>query len=376
MAPFASPPPRRTHRYATPRPASRTPPRTRRLVGAHRVAPAATPPRSVAESGMEVDDAPTAGAYAQGERASSQKDTVFAKTEELTVGLYGALPVEVKQALRSTGARRHQWTCIYSLYTDFLVESYTGCVDIASGYTLVASAKTCFLWSHATLRPTSPSPTCYILPCPPPSPNHINATSLAPHHAIVPSRSRSIEPGLILVSPTGATRFWPSISSGLSGGGTFETVHLPLEAAEEEYVSCVVRTDLGGLGGVSGGTYAYLVATSTGRIFRLGITSQGGKHTVTARLFAPPTPSSSLSLSRLLGWSAPSAAIRAEPGNIVALTSSGNDMFALVETRVQKWSLGTGELKGEVDVAGVAREAIGGGIGIEDLEGVDLVAER
>jgi len=51
-------------------------------------------------------------------------------------------------------------------------------------------------------------------------------------------------------------------------------------------------------------------------------------------------------------------------------------MFALVETRIQKWSLGTEELKGEVDVAGVVREAIGGGTGIEDLEGVDLAVER
>lgn len=256
------------------------------------------------------------------------------------------------------------------------MDSYTGYVDITSGYTLVASAKTCFVWSHATLKPTSPSPTCYILPCPPPSPSYASVASLTPHHAIVPSRSRSIEPGLILVSPTGATRFWPSISSGLSGGGTFEAVNLPLEAAEEEYVSCFVRTDLRGLSGALGGAYAYLAATSTGRIFRLGITSQGGKYTLTVRLFAPPTSSSSLSLSRLLGWSGPSPAVRPEPGNVVALALSGNDMFALVETRIQKWTLGTEELKGEADVAGVVREAIGGGIGIEDLEGVDLAVER
>ena len=59
---------------------------------------------------MEVDEAPIPGTYAQPERTSSQKDTVFAKTEELIARLYGALPVEVKQALRSTGARRHELT--------------------------------------------------------------------------------------------------------------------------------------------------------------------------------------------------------------------------------------------------------------------------
>lgn len=113
MATFASPPPRRTHRYATPRPSSGTSPRPRRFVGAHRGAPAATPPRSLAESSMEVDEAPT---YAQPDRSSGQKDTVFAKTEELTARLYGTLPVEVKQALRSTGARRHELTCQFTLF--------------------------------------------------------------------------------------------------------------------------------------------------------------------------------------------------------------------------------------------------------------------
>lgn len=152
-------------------------------------------------------------------------------------------------------------------------------------------------------------------------------------------------------------------------------MYLPLEAAGEEYVSCLVRTNVGGLGGGSGGSYAYLAATSTGRIFRLGITSQGGKYTLTVRPFAPPTPSSSLSLVRLLGWSAPSPAVRPEPGNVVALVSSGNDMFILVETRIQKWALGTEELKGEADVAEVVRNAIGGGVGIQDLEGVDLAVE-
>ncbi|KAF8843579.1 hypothetical protein BDN67DRAFT_964047 [Paxillus ammoniavirescens] len=356
---FDSPAPRRTHRHATPRQPSGTPPRQRRFVGP-RVVSGATPTRSVVESGMDVDETSTPGAYAHNERALGQKDTVFAQTEELVVRLYGALPVEVRQVLRST---------------DFLSESYTGGIDITSGYTLIASARTCFVWSHATLKPSSPSPTCYILPCPPPPPNSHNATFQAPHHALVPSRVRSVEPGLILVSPTGTTRFWPSISSGLSGGSTFEAVHLPLEASEDEYVSCLVRSDRGSIGGGAGGAYVYLAATSTGRIFWLGITSQGGKHTLTMRLFAPPRTSSSLSLTRLLGWSAPSPAVRPEPGNVVALVSSGNDMYALVETRIQKWTLDSEELRGEADVTDVVREAIGGGVGVEDLEGVDLAVE-
>ncbi|KAH7889197.1 hypothetical protein F5I97DRAFT_483446 [Phlebopus sp. FC_14] len=359
MATFASPAPRRTHRHATPRQSSATPPRQRRLVGT-RVVSGATPARSTTPA-MDVDETPTPAAYAYNERMQKEKDTVFAKTEELEVRLYGMLPVEVRHVLRST---------------DFLAESYIGVIDNTSGYTLIASGRTCFVWSHASLRPNSSSPTCYILPCPPPSQEHPNATLQAPYYALVPSRLRSIEPGLILISPTGAARFWPSISSGLSGGTTFEALQLPLEAVEGEYVSCFVRGDQGGTNSVTGGgAYVYLVATSTGRIFRIGVTSQGGRHTLTTRLFAPPPPSSSLSLARFLGWSAPSQAPRPEPGNVVALVPSRNDIYVLVETRVQKWGLGTEEIMFEVDVAEIVREAIGGAVGVEDLEGVDLAVE-
>lgn len=118
MATFASPPPRRTRRYATPRPLSATPPppRTRRLVGAHRP----TPPRQPPEPSMDVDEAPALATYTQAER-SSQKDLIFAKTEELIVGLHGTLPVEVKHALRSTGARRPA-----SPFTSFIVHRFSG----------------------------------------------------------------------------------------------------------------------------------------------------------------------------------------------------------------------------------------------------------
>lgn len=290
------------------------------------------------------------------ERPLREKDTVFAKTEELVVGLYGNLPVEVRHVLRSA---------------DFLTESYVGGIDSASGYTLVASVRTCYVWAHATLKPTSPSPTCYILPCPPPPIDHPTTTFQAPYFALVPSRARAVEPGLILVSPPGVARFWPSISSGLSGGGTFESIQIPLDVAEDEYVSRLARIDL------PAGAYGYLATTSTGRIFRLVITSQAGKHTLTARLFSPQPSSSSLSLTRLfgIGWSTPAPAPRPEPGNVVTLVSSGSVIFALVEMRIQKWALSSEELIKETDVGEVIREAIASGVGIEDLEGIDLVVE-
>ncbi|KAI6103387.1 hypothetical protein F5141DRAFT_205422 [Pisolithus sp. B1] len=350
MAAFDSPPPRKTHRHGTPRQPS-TPPRQRKL-GTRLTSGANNAPATTPTNAMDVQEV---GHYDR-DRPFRERETVFAKTEELVVGLYGNLPVEVRHVLRSA---------------DFLTESYVGGIDSASGYTLVASVRTCYVWAHATLKPTSPSPTCYILPCPPPSIDHPTTTFQAPYFALVPSRARAVEPGLILVSPTGVARFWPSISSGLSGGGAFESVQIPLDVAEDEYVSRLTRIDQ------PAGAYGYLAATSTGRIFRLVITSQAGKHTLTARLFSPQPSSSSLSLTRLfgIGWSAPTPAPRPEPGNVVTLVSSGNVIFALVEMRIQKWALSSEELIRETDVGDVIREAIASGASVEDLESIDLVVE-
>jgi len=122
----------------------------------------------------------------------------------------------------------------------------------------------------------------------------------------------------------------------------------------------------------------YIASTSHGRLFRLTLTSQSGRHTLSARLFAPP-PAPGLSLARLL-WAAPTP--QSTSGNISALAlGSGNvsgigkgglaekELWTLSETRVQRWSLNKELLLGEVDV----REAVGN---VEDLEGVDLGVER
>ncbi|KAI6045772.1 hypothetical protein EDC04DRAFT_3031700 [Pisolithus marmoratus] len=337
MAAFDSPPPRKTHRYGAPRQPS-TPPRQRKLVGT-RLASGANnaPPTAKSTTPTNAMDVQEAGYYDR-ERPLREKETVFAKTEELVVGLYGNLPVEVRHVLRSA---------------DFLTESYVGGIDGTSGYTLVASVRTCYVWAHATLKPTSPSPTCYILPCPPPPIDHPTTTFQAPYFALVPSRARAVEPGLILVSPTGVARFWPSISSGLSGGGAFESVQIPLGVAEDEYVSRLTRIDQ------PAGAYAQENTPSR------------------RREFSPQPSSSSLSLTRLfgIGWSAPTPAPRPEPGNVVTLVSSGSVIFALVETRIQKWALSSEELIRETDVGDVVREAIASGVGVEDLEGIDLVVE-
>lgn len=335
---MASPAPRKTHRYATPR-QSLTPPRQRRMVSAR---PAGTPSRrtediAVVQDVMEVDDVQMYNERMLG----SGRETLYARTDEISVAFHAALPFEVRRELKGA---------------DFYSQSWTGAVDAITGYALAASSNTCFVWHHT--KPT----TCYILPCPPSSQDYAQPPS-APFHALVPSRSRS-EPGLVLLSVRGDIRFWDSITSGLAGGGSFESINL--ELGEGEYTSGLLRVD----------GQIYIASTSHGRLFRLTLTSQSGRHTLSARLFAPP-PAPGLSLARLL-WSTP--APQPTLGNISALAlgfGSGEvrrgmvadkELWTLSETRVQRWSLNKEVLLGEVDV----REAVGN---VEDLEGIDLGVE-
>lgn len=335
---MASPAPRKTHRYATPR-QSVTPPRQRRMVSAR---PAGTPSRrtediTAVQDVMDVDDLQMYNERVLG----SGRETLYARTDEISVAFHAALPFEVRRELKGA---------------DFYSQSWTGAVDTITGYALAASSNTCFVWHHT--KPT----TCYILPCPPPPRDYAQPPS-APFHALVPSRSRS-EPGLVLLSIRGDIRFWDSITSGLAGGGSFETINLELR--EGEYTSGLLRVD----------GQIYIASTSHGRLFRLTLTSQSGRHTLSARLFAPP-PAPGLSLARLL-WSTPSP--QPTLGNISALAlgfvrgevgrgiAADKELWALSETRVQRWSLNKEVLLGEVDV----REAVGN---VEDLEGVDLGVE-
>lgn len=304
--------------------------------------PAGTPSRrtediAAVQDVMDVDDVQMYNERVLG----SGRETLYARTDEISVAFHAALPFEVRRELKGA---------------DFYSQSWSGAVDAITGYALAVSSNTCFVWHHP--KPT----TCYILPCPPPSQDYAQPLS-APFNALVPSRSRS-EPGLVLLSIRGDIRFWDSITSGLAGGGSFESINL--ELGEGEYTSGLLRVD----------GQIYIASTSHGRLFRLTLTSQSGRHTLSARLFAPP-PAPGLSLARLL-WSTP--APQPTLGNISALAlgsgsgeigkgvAADKELWTLSETRVQRWSLNKEVLLSEVDV----RQAVGN---VEDLEGVDLGVE-
>lgn len=134
----------------------------------------------------------------------------------------------------------------------------------------------------------------------------------------------------------------------------------------------------------------YIATTSTGRLFRLTLTSSGGKIHLNSHVFARPVPSLTLTNFIPSFWSsAPS--LQPESGNISAVAlgetnATGKEIWALVDTRVQKWNMsveGWEEVVLDADVAGVLRLAVREHFesapedNIElDLELVDIAIER
>ncbi|EIW85147.1 hypothetical protein CONPUDRAFT_70040 [Coniophora puteana RWD-64-598 SS2] len=259
-------------------------------------------------SSMDIDEA---------QHVSAQKtvpETIFAKSEELSVSFYANLPTEVKQILKGA---------------DFYGESYSGGIDTETGYALVASQRACFVWQYA--QSPKGSPTCYIFSSPG------EGSNSCPFHALVPFGATR-EPGLVLLAPHGELRFWESISNGLAGGDHFSTSQLSLEV--DEYITNLTRVD----------PQTYVASTSIGHLFRFTLSSTGGKYHLAARAFSQPS-SSSLSLTRLLPsrWTLASAGLQPKAGNIssiaiepvdtVGIAVDSRQLWALVDSRLQKWNI-------------------------------------
>uniref|UniRef100_A0A0W0FLK8 Uncharacterized protein n=1 Tax=Moniliophthora roreri TaxID=221103 RepID=A0A0W0FLK8_MONRR len=337
MATFSpSPAPRRSSRLKQP---ATSPPRMLRL--ANTSSHFGTPLRENAHehlsvaSGMDMDEITSVMSEQTSRRFITEN--FFAKSDQLSVSYYTDLPVEVSQILRSA---------------DFLRELYSGEIDTVTGFALITSAQTCYVWQHAlALKGT---PTCYIFPCP----WDYNQTD-PPFHCLVPYGAGR-EPGLILLSTTGEIRFWDSIGIGLAGGDKYTTTHLGLTS--EELVTYLIRVD----------QQTYVASTTSGSLFRLVLTSTGGKYHIASHLFS--RPAQHLSLSRLIPSlfsstpaSSSTAQINLEPGNISSLAlgattvEGGREIWALVDSRVQKWDMkldGWEEVILDEDVGDTIRAAV------------------
>ncbi|KAJ7632668.1 hypothetical protein FB45DRAFT_978375 [Roridomyces roridus] len=350
-----SPTPRRAFRHR----ALQSSPKRNKLPGSRLATPSRETPfgdESVA-SAMDVDSVGSDRSFVQ----RPGVEITFAKSEELSVSFYANLPVEVKQVLKNA---------------DFYTDAYSGLIDTLTGFALVASAQTCFVWQHA--QAVKGTPTCYIFACP-----QDYDRSDPPFHELVPYTSTR-EPGLILVSLSGQVRFWDSIGIGLAGGQNYSTADLGLSS--DEVVTNFLRAD----------AQTYILSTSSGLLFRLILTSAGGKHHLTTHPFS--RPATGLSLSRLIpSFLAPSQSSSQNPltpevGNVSSIAlgartpTGGTDLWALVDTRIQRWEMkleGWEEPLLDEEIAGVARSALRSAFGdsVEkdnarlDLELVDLAID-
>ncbi|KDQ07351.1 hypothetical protein BOTBODRAFT_192479 [Botryobasidium botryosum FD-172 SS1] len=262
---------------------------------------------AVRDQEMDVDNqAPTV------EQSEMLGTDVLAHRPELSVSFFASLPLEVQQALRST---------------DLATDAYSGTVDSATGFGLIISLSTCFVWNCA--KRGLGSSTCYIFPAP-----DFRHADGAPTHLIIPVASivpysSSREPGLIVCSATGEVRFWDSIAPGLAGAEKYHTTRLPVSA--DEYVTALYRCE----------PFTYIATTTFGRLFRLTITTVSGKSQVIA---APFTRSQSV-FSRVTSTFFSSASASVETGAVAAVAigqgslRDGRDIWVLTERLLQKWRI-------------------------------------
>ncbi|KAJ3755523.1 hypothetical protein EV360DRAFT_96127 [Lentinula raphanica] len=359
MATFSpSPAPRRSTRIRNNiRPTS--PPRPSRLADIS--SRLSTPNQNVDSasliSSMDIDER-ASSVVSERSFAKSGLEHFFAKSEQLAVSFYANLPLEVTQILKNA---------------DFYRDVYSGEIDTLTGFALVVSMKTCFVWQHAMA--VKGIPICYIFTCP----YDVQYTN-PPFHSLVPWGSGR-EPGLILVSTGGEIRFWDSVGIGLAGGDRYSTTNIGLRQGET--VTALKRVD----------TQTYVVSTTYGTLYKLILTSTGGKYHLSLHAFSKP--SATLSLSRLIPFFSSSSAnttLIPEPGNINAIalgeqTIGGDrDIWALIAFRVQRWVMkleGWEEIVQDVDVAvliqDALRETFGDSVAKDDskldLELVDLVVD-
>ncbi|PBL03649.1 hypothetical protein ARMGADRAFT_1095393 [Armillaria gallica] len=316
--------------------------------------------RASIDSAMDIDDRNSLASDRTTVRSTGV--AYLAKSEQLAVSFYANLPVEVLLVLK---------------HADFYGDSYTGGIDTLTGFALVASKQTCYVWQHSqAIRGT---PTCYIFRCP-----EDDEQTSPPFYSLIPYNSYSTarEPGLILMSPCGEIRMWVSIGIGLAGGDHFSSVSLDL--SPDEFVTNLVRVD----------PQTYIASTTSGVLFRLMLTSSGGNLRLTSHAFARPT--SSLSLTRLyssfFASSGSKTPLASEPGNVSAValgheTVDGGEIWALIDTRIQLWELkaeGWEDIVRDDEVSEIIRAALRDTFGSSveqddanmDLELLDIAVDR
>lgn len=209
-------------------------------------------------------------------------------------------------------------------------------------------------------------PTCYIFGCP--------QGSSPPFHGLFPYDSVR-EPALVLLSNLGEMRFWDSIGIGLAGGDFYSTTNLGLRG--DELVTDFLRLDVSATSILfarclpsPSQRQTYIASTNEGQLFRVSVTSSGGKRHLNAQKFSRPIPSRSFSNLLPSLFSSPSTSnvhAAGAPGNISSISLGspnslgGRSIWTLVDTRLQEWDLkveGGEEVVSEQDILELVRGAI------------------
>ncbi|KAF8610233.1 hypothetical protein BDV93DRAFT_517387 [Ceratobasidium sp. AG-I] len=249
----------------------------------------------------------------------------YVKTPELSVTFNGHFPEEVRRTLGSSEVHRN---------------ASTGLLDSVTGYAFLVTYDTCFVWNPT--KRSHGSPTCYIFPTPGQHDNSASSSHLLlPNVSLIPYGS-SREPGLVMIASTGEIRLWESINAGLAGADQFYSSLVPVSAGE--YVSSMYRCEAS----------FYILATTSGRLLRMALSSPGGKSNVAIAPFAQHQ--GLLSFSRFFGRS---NAVK-HGGSVVAVAETASEtrqarsknIWGLTEKTLQKWTIGDGweQLVFEYDV--------------------------
>lgn len=230
--------------------------------------------------------------------------------------------------------------------SDPYIDAATGHLDEQTGYGVLVTSKTTYVWSFANRN--AAFSTCYTFASSSTTTSK-TAVHALPHVVLVP-RSSGREPGLLLAAIDGSLRFYDSITTSFNNSSRSQSLDVTLGANES--VVGLTRCDAS----------TYVLATSQSRLFRINIASSGGRLQAQCTQF---TQSRGI-LGRLWGGSnsgggGSSLTGFASEGIVSVVTcpesasqQGSKDVFAVGQRNLQKWRLADGgseRLLSEQDVA-------------------------
>lgn len=237
--------------------------------------------------------------------------TILSRDDNHSVSVFSRIPNDAHTALHSASP--------YDLLS--------GSLDTVTGHAYIITKEKYFIWSYSTRG--YEAPTCFTHAIP--TTYSSNEQSHLPSCAFVPKSNR--EPGFLLITPGGDVFYYDTVSSSV-GQEHDKRQQQSIALGMGEYVNSVHRCN----------PILFIASTSHSRLISVRLIASRGVQLV-INLFAQPRGI----FGRLFGAAANLATTSA---GIVGLASwsfneieSANDIYAITQQTVQKWSLveGRGE---------------------------------